>query len=147
MMVALEEAKLAAKQDEVPVGAVLVDVLKSKIVAKAGNRVKEDNNPIAHAELLVLQMANVTHLFNMDLYVTLEPCTMCAAALSLARVRRIYFGAYDPKAGAIEHGVRFFDQPSCHHKPEIYGGIYESEAKKLLKSFFLNKRNKVQGFY
>ncbi len=143
MDVALVEAAAAAERGEVPVGAVLVDA-DGKIVARAGNRTRELNDPSAHAEMLVIRHAcgvlQNERLTGCDLYVTLEPCAMCAAAISFARIRRLYFGAEDEKGGAIENGVRFFDQPTCHHKPEVYGGIGEAQASKLLKSFFQERR-------
>ena len=114
------------------------------VVARAGNRTLADKDPTAHAELLAIRAAAATlgseRLTDCDLYVTLEPCTMCAAAISFARIRRLYFGAADPKGGAVEHGVRFFAQPTCHHRPDVYGGINESESAALLKEFFQARR-------
>ena len=128
---------------EVPVGAVLVDGAGA-IVAAAGNRVERDRDPTAHAEMLVLREGaarlGATRLAGCDLYVTLEPCPMCAAAIGLARIRRLYFGAYDPKGGGVEHGPRIFDQPTCHHRPEVYGGIAERAAGDLLREFFKARR-------
>ena len=139
MDVALEEARLAAARGEVPVGAVVVDA-NGTVLAQAGNRTLELHDPTAHAEVLVLRTAAAAlgseRLIECDLYVTLEPCAMCAGAISFARIRRLYFGASDPKGGAVEHGARFFGQPTCHHAPEIYGGIGESAAASLLKGFF-----------
>lgn len=141
---ALAEAEAAAARGEVPVGAVLVDGATGEVVARAGNRVEELQDPTAHAEMLALREAARARgqkwLDGCDLYVTLEPCPMCAAAISLARIRRLYFGAYDPKAGGVDHGARVFDHPTCHHRPEVYGGIAESAAGDLLKAFFRERR-------
>ncbi len=143
MLLALAEAEAAAARGEVPVGAVLVDG-DGQVLAAAGNRVEADHDPTAHAEMLVLR-AGAEHLetprlAECDLYVTLEPCAMCAAAIALARLHRLYFGAYDPKGGAIEHGPRLFEQPTTHHRPEIYGGIEERRAGELLRGFFRARR-------
>jgi tRNA(adenine34) deaminase len=142
MTLALAEAEGAAARGEVPVGAVLV--ADGAVLAAAGNRVEELADPTAHAELLVLRAAAARRfsprLADCDLYATLEPCPMCAAAIALARVRRLYFAAYDPKGGGVEHGPRIFDQPGCNHRPEIYGGIDEQRAALLLKDFFQAKR-------
>jgi tRNA(adenine34) deaminase len=144
MAAALTEAEAAARRSEVPVGAVLVDATSGAVVAAAGNRTEELKDPTAHAELLVLREGarrrGAARLDGCDLYVTLEPCAMCAAAISFARIRRLYFGAYDEKGGAVEHGPRFFGQPTCHHRPEVYGGIEESRAAALLREFFQSKR-------
>jgi tRNA(Arg) A34 adenosine deaminase TadA len=144
MAVALAEAEAAAARDEVPVGAVLVDGATGAILARSGNRVEELHDPTAHAEMLVIRAAaaagQATRLAGCDLYVTLEPCPMCAQAIAFARIRRLYFGAYDPKGGGVEHGPRIFEQPSCHHRPEVYGGIGETRAGELLKAFFRAKR-------
>jgi tRNA(Arg) A34 adenosine deaminase TadA len=143
MEMALEQAGRAEARGEVPVGAVLVDAA-GKVLAAAGNEVEARHDPTAHAEMLVLRAAAAlrqqTRLEDCDLYVTLEPCAMCAAAISFARIRRLYFGAYDPKGGAVEHGPRLFTQPTCHHKPEVYGGIDEQRAAALLKAFFQERR-------
>jgi tRNA(Arg) A34 adenosine deaminase TadA len=143
MDVALEEARSAALRGEVPVGAVLVGA-DGTLLARSGNRIIELRNPTAHAEMLVIEAAAKTlgseRLTGCHLYVTLEPCTMCAAAISFARIARLYFGAPDEKAGAVEHGVRFFSQPTCHHAPEIYGGIAEIESADLLRGFFKLRR-------
>jgi tRNA(adenine34) deaminase len=143
MALALAEAEAAGARGEVPVGAVLVDP-EGRVLAAAGNRVETDRDPTAHAEMLVLRAGAVRlgakHLSNCDLYVTLEPCAMCAAAIGFARLRRLYFGAYDPKGGAVEHGPRLFDQPTTHHRPEIYGGVEEQRAAALLRSFFRARR-------
>ena len=140
---ALDEAAAAAEAGEVPVGAVLADAV-GEIVAVSGNRVERDRDPTAHAEMLVLRAGSATlgmkRLADCDLYVTLEPCPMCAAAIGFARIRRLYFAAYDPKGGGVEHGPRIFDQPTCHHRPEIYGGIAERRAAELLRKFFRQRR-------
>jgi tRNA(Arg) A34 adenosine deaminase TadA len=143
MALALAEAEAAAARGEVPVGAILVDG-DGRVLAAGGNRVEADRDPTAHAEMLVLRMGiaklGAKHLSECDLYVTLEPCAMCAAAIALARLRRLYFGAYDPKGGAVEHGPRLFDQPTTNHRPEIYGGIDERHAGELLRAFFRARR-------
>jgi tRNA(Arg) A34 adenosine deaminase TadA len=142
MAEALVEARAAADRGEVPVGAVVVR--EGRILARAGNRPRASLDPTAHAEILAIRQACAVlqdeRLSDCDLYVTLEPCTMCAAAISFARIRRVYFGAADPKGGAVESGVRFFRQPTCHHAPEVYGGIRESEAAALLRAFFAERR-------
>ena len=139
---ALAEARGAQAADEVPVGAVIVR--EGAIIARAGNRTLRDRDPTAHCEMLAIRQAAAAlgseRLADCDLYVTLEPCTMCAAAISFARIRRLYYGAADPKGGAIENGVRFFTSPTCHHRPEVYGGMGESEAAKLLTGFFKARR-------
>jgi tRNA(adenine34) deaminase len=144
MALALAEAEAAGARGEVPVGAVLIGS-EGRLLAAAANRVEADRDPTAHAEILVLRAGaaqlGAKRLAECDLYVTLEPCAMCAAAIGLARLRRLYFGAYDPKGGAIEHGPRLFDQPTTHHRPEIYGGIEERRAGDLLRSFFRDRRN------
>jgi len=144
MDMALHEAYMAVDMGEVPVGAVLIDGLTGEVMARAHNLVETRHDPTAHAELLVLQAAarqlGQKRLVTADLYVTLEPCAMCAAALSLARVRRVYFGAYDPKGGGVDHGARIFQQPTCHHRPEVFGGIEESKSAALLKTFFSGRR-------
>lgn len=140
---ALAEAALAEAAGEVPVGAVLVDA-EGMVVAAAHNRVESDGDPTAHAEMLVLRRGaarlGAPRLTGCDLYVTLEPCAMCAAAIALARLRRLYFAAYDPKGGAVEHGPRLFAQPTTHHRPEIYGGIAEEPAARMLRDFFRRRR-------
>jgi len=142
MSLALDEARAAEKRGEVPVGCVIVR--NGTVVACAGNRTLADKDPTAHAEMLAIRAAAAAlgseRLMDCDLYVTLEPCAMCAAAISFARIRRLYFGAADPKGGAVEHGPRFFGQPTCHHQSEIYGGLGESEAAALLKDFFQARR-------
>jgi tRNA(Arg) A34 adenosine deaminase TadA len=143
MELALEQAGRAEARGEVPVGAVLVDAA-GQVLAVAGNEVEARHDPTAHAEMLVLRAAAAlrrsVRLEDCDLYVTLEPCAMCAAAISFARIRRLYYGAYDPKGGAVEHGPRFFAQPTCHHRTEVYGGIEEQRAAALLKGFFQERR-------
>jgi tRNA(adenine34) deaminase len=142
MSIALEEAHAAGARGEVPVGCVIVR--ENKVITRAGNRTLMERDPTAHAELIAIRAAAALigseRLTDCDLYVTLEPCAMCAAAISFARVRRLYFGAADPKGGAVEHGVRFFAADTCHHRPEIYGGISESECASLLKDFFQARR-------
>lgn len=142
MEIALQEAREAASRGEVPVGAVVVK--SGRVIAQAGNRTREKNDPTAHAEIEAIRMACAEigdeRLIDADLYVTLEPCTLCAAAISFARIRRLYYGAADPKGGAVDSGVRFFSQPTCHHAPEIYAGFSETEAASLLKSFFRDRR-------
>ena len=142
MQIAMDEARAAGARGEVPVGAVVVR--NGEVLAAAGNRTLADKDPTAHAELLAIREAakklGSERLTDCDLYVTLEPCAMCAAALSFARIRRLYYGAADPKGGAVDNGVRFFASPTCHHRPEVYGGIGESEAGALLKEFFAARR-------
>jgi tRNA(adenine34) deaminase len=142
MDLALKAAEKAGKAGEVPIGCVIV--LGNEVVATAGNRTLTDRDPTAHAEILAIRQATeVTgseRLVDCDLYVTLEPCTMCAGAISLARIRRLYYGAADPKGGAVESGVRFFAQPTCHHAPEVYSAVGESEAATLLRDFFKARR-------
>jgi len=142
MDMALEEARAAGERGEVPVGCVIVR--DGVVVARAGNRTLADHDPTAHAEMVAIRHAasllGSERLDGCDVYVTLEPCAMCAAAISFARLRRVYFGASDPKQGAVEHGPRFFQQPTCHHRPEIYGGIDATSAAELLQRFFREKR-------
>ena len=142
MSLAYEEARATARRGEVPVGAVLVR--DGEVVAAAGNQPRALRDPTAHAEMLAIRQACAAlgseRLPGCDLYVTLEPCAMCAAAISFARIRRLYFGAFDAKGGAVESGPRFFSQPTCHHAPEVYGGIRESEAAALLRAFFAEQR-------
>ncbi|WP_170788239.1 nucleoside deaminase [Ruegeria lacuscaerulensis] len=143
MNIALEQARAAADRGEVPVGAVIVQ--GDQVVAAAGNRTRELNDPTAHAEILALRAAcaevGSERLPDHDLYVTLEPCAMCAAALSAARIRRIYYGAADPKSGGVAHGARVFTHPQAHHAPEVYDGIAGQEAADLLKAFFAARRD------
>jgi tRNA(adenine34) deaminase len=142
MDLALAEARAAAAAGEVPVGCVVVR--DGEVVARARNRTLADRDPTAHAEMLALRAAAAAigseRLGDCDVYVTLEPCTMCAGALSFARIRRLYYGAADPKGGAVENGVRFFSAPTCHHRPDVYGGIGEQEAAVLLRGFFAERR-------
>jgi len=144
MALALAEAQKAADRGEVPVGAVLDDPKIQAVVAAAGNQVESDHDPTAHAEMLVIRAAAAARsdarLAGFDLYVTLEPCPMCATAISFARLRRVEFGAYDPKGGGVDHGPKIFSQPTCHHQPEVIGGVREQEASKMLKSFFAERR-------
>ncbi|MCH7929758.1 MAG: nucleoside deaminase [Proteobacteria bacterium] len=141
---ALAEARAAGGRGEAPVGAVVVDGASGEVLAAAGNRCEALGDPTAHAEMLAMRAAAAQQggprLVNCDLYVTLEPCPMCAQAASLFRIRRLYFGAADPKGGGVEHGPRIFTQPTCHHAPEVYGGIGEAEAADVLKSFFRARR-------
>lgn len=143
MQLALEEARQAAARGEVPVGAVLVDE-EGNILAQAGNRTEAECDPSAHAELLAIRAAcairRSPRLPDCTLYVTLEPCPLCATAISFARLRRIVFGAFDPKGGGVEHGPCIFHQPTCHHRPEVMGGVYAETASALLKDFFALKR-------
>jgi tRNA(adenine34) deaminase len=142
MGLALAEARAAAERGEVPVGAVIIR--GGQVLASAGNRTLELKDPTAHAETLAIRLAceaiGSERLIDCDLYVTLEPCPMCAAAISFARIRRLYFGAPDPKGGAVENGVRLYRSPSCHHAPEVYGGLSEREAAELLRDFFRERR-------
>ncbi len=143
MDAALTEARAAAARGEVPIGAVVVEAATGAMLAAAGNRVEELGDAAAHAEMLALRAASVgrgPRLTDCDLYVTLEPCPMCAQAISLARIRRLYFGAADAKGGGVEHGPRIFAQATCHHAPEVYGGIAERDAGALLKAFFAARR-------
>lgn len=145
MEAALDEAERAAARGEVPVGAVLVDSASGRIVSAAGNEVEALNDPTAHAEILAIRRACVElsdpRLQAHDLYVTLEPCAMCATAIAHARLRRLYFGAYDPKGGGVDHGARVFERATCHHRPEVVGGVMESKCGDLLKGFFKDRRD------
>jgi tRNA(adenine34) deaminase len=142
MDLALKAAETARKSGEVPIGCVIV--LNNEVIATSGNRTLIDRDPTAHAEILAIREASKLvgseRLVGCDLYVTLEPCTMCAGAISLARIRRLYYGAADPKGGAVESGVRFFASPTCHHVPEVYSAVGESEAATLLRDFFKARR-------
>jgi tRNA(adenine34) deaminase len=142
MDMALAEAGAAGARGEVPVGCVVVRA--GAVVARAGNRTLADHDPTAHAEIVAIRAAgNVVgseRLTDCDLYVTLEPCAMCAGAIAFARIRRLYYGAADPKGGAVDNGVKFFASPACHHRPEVYGGMAEAEAAVLLKTFFRDRR-------
>ncbi|ENN88958.1 putative nitrogen fixation symbiosis related protein [Rhizobium freirei PRF 81] len=143
MELALAEARSAGERGEVPIGAVLV--LDNTIIAKAGNRTRELNDVTAHAEIVAIRLAceelGQERLTGADLYVTLEPCTMCAGAISFARIRRLYYGAEDPKGGAVDNGVRFYNQTTCHHAPEVYSGIGETASADILRDFFQSKRS------
>jgi tRNA(adenine34) deaminase len=142
MAMALDEARAAGARGEVPVGCVIVR--DGAVVARAGNRTLTDRDPTAHAEIIAIRAAAALlgseRLDGCDLYVTLEPCAMCAGAVAFARIRRLYYGAADPKGGAVDYGVKFFASPSCHHRPEVYGGLAEAEAGALLKEFFRERR-------
>ena len=142
MALTLDEARAAGAASEIPVGCVIVR--DGAVLARAGNRTLRERDPTAHAELLAIRIAAAAlgseRLTDCDLYVTLEPCTMCAAAISFARIRRLYYGAADPKGGAVESGVRFFNAPTCHHRPDVYGGIAEGESAALLRAFFAERR-------
>lgn len=142
MDLALKQAQIAGKAGEVPIGCVVVR--SDAVIAEAGNRTLRDRDPTAHAEILAIrqaaQMLGSERLVDCDLYVTLEPCTMCAGAISFARIRRLYYGATDPKGGAVDSGVRFFASPTCHHVPEIYPSVGESESAAMLKDFFKVRR-------
>ena len=139
---AFAEAQAAAARGETPIGAAIVRA--GRVIASAGNRTIGDRDPTAHAEVLAIRAAcqalGKERLADCDLYVTLEPCAMCAGAISFARIRRLYFGAPDPKGGAVENGPRFFAQPTCHHAPEVYGGIRETDAARMLQAFFRERR-------
>ena len=141
MQEALKMAEIASLKGEVPVGALIVDAQTGKIITRASNEMHQRQDPTQHAEMIVLQKAckilgQERFWDKMDLYVTLEPCPMCAQALSFTRLRRLYFGAYDPKGGGVEHGPRIFESTSCHHRPEVYGGIEETACSHILKDFF-----------
>jgi tRNA(adenine34) deaminase len=142
MDMALEEARAAERLGEVPVGCVVVR--DGAVIARGGNRTLTDCDPTAHAEIIAIRAAaqrlGTERLTDCDLYVTLEPCAMCAGAVAFARIRRLYYGAADPKGGAVDSGVKFFAAPSCHHRPEVYGGLAEAEASALLKDFFAERR-------
>ncbi len=146
MRMALFLAKAAAKEDEVPVGAVIVNSQTGEIVAHTGNKSAHKGDATSHAEILAIQEAckslNQPRLWGMDMYVTLEPCTMCAAAISFARIEHLYFGATDEKGGAVVSGVKFYESPTCHHRPKVHGGILADECAELLQKFFQNKRKK-----
>ncbi len=141
---AIAEAAAAAARGEVPVGAVIVETVSGRIVARAGNRVEAWGDPTAHAEILAIRAAaaalRAPRLVGCDLYVSLEPCAMCAAAISFARIRRLVFAAYDPKGGGVDHGPRIFEQVTCHHRPEVIGGVRAAEAERQLRDFFRSRR-------
>jgi len=142
MDMALAQARAAGTRGEVPVGCVIVR--DGAVIARAGNRTLADRDPTAHAEIIAIRAAAAAsrseRLDDCDAYVTLEPCAMCAGAIAFARIRRLYYGAADPKGGAVDNGVRFFASPACHHRPEVYGGLAEAEASELLKDFFRERR-------
>ncbi|MBB3648391.1 cytosine deaminase [Rhizobium sp. BK619] len=142
MEMALEEARAAGERGEVPIGAVVV--IDDIAVSRSGNRTRELNDVTAHAEIAAIRLAcealGQERLVGADLYVTLEPCTMCAAAISFARIRRLYYGAEDPKGGGVDNGVRFYTQPTCHHAPEVYSGFNEVQSAEILRTFFSQKR-------
>lgn len=144
MGLAFRQAEAAVARDEVPIGAVLVDSTSGQVLAADHNRVEEFHDPTAHAEMLVIRTVATgrkeKRLPFADLYVTLEPCPMCAAAISFARIRRLVFAARDPKGGGVEHGPRIFQQPTCHHRPQLFGGLDETRSATLLRSFFQSKR-------
>ena len=144
MLVALEQARTGFNAEEVPVGAVIIESQTGKIVSKAHNRVQQLQDPTAHAEILAIRSASYkvgnARLNNLDLFVTLEPCAMCAHAISLARINKLVFGAYDSKNGGVENGVRVFSNPACNHIPEIIGGVYETAASDILRKFFQKRR-------
>lgn len=143
---AYAQAKIAQKKDEVPVGALVVEHSSGKIISRAHNLTEHSQNCTSHAEILAIQKAckkiKANRLRGMDLYVTLEPCAMCAAAVSFARIENLYFGAYDKKNGAVINGVKFYESSTCHHKPQVFSGICENKCAEILQNFFKNKRNK-----
>jgi tRNA(Arg) A34 adenosine deaminase TadA len=144
MKLALEEARKSFERNEVPIGAVIIDTKTNSVIAASGNHMEELLDPTAHAEINVIRQACIItksgRLPDCVLYVTFEPCPMCAQAISFARIRRVYFGAYDAKGGGVEHGAKIFSASSCHHKPDVYGGIMEQESFLMLKDFFKSKR-------
>lgn len=144
MEAALDEARAAAARDETPVGAAVVDPATGRVLARAGNRTREQADPTAHAEILAIRAACAAlgseRLPGLDLWVTLEPCAMCAGAIAAARIGRVYYGAPDPKSGGVDHGARVFEHPQAHHRPEVYSGIAEAEAAGLLRAFFADRR-------
>ncbi|MDQ0319320.1 tRNA(Arg) A34 adenosine deaminase TadA [Pararhizobium capsulatum DSM 1112] len=143
MELALDEARRAGERGEVPIGAVVVHA--GEVIGRAGNRTRELNDISSHAEIEAIREASAKlgseRLIDADLYVTLEPCTMCTAAISFARIRRLYYGAEDPKGGGVDNGVRFYRQPTCHHQPDVYSGMAESEASAILREFFRERRD------
>ena len=144
MLIALEQARLAFDKAEVPVGAIIMEAKTGRVIASAHNQVKELNDPTAHAEIIAIRSAATllgnARLKGFDIYVTLEPCAMCAQAISLARIRKLTFGAYDPKGGGVEHGSRVFSNASCNHVPEVIGGVEESASGGILRKFFSQRR-------
>lgn len=148
MQLALQQAQIAADVDEIPVGCLIVNPITGEVIAAAHNQNQHSFDATAHAEILAIRQAcekmQQNRLWDMDMYVTLEPCAMCAAAISFARIRNLYFGAYDEKGGAVVNGTQFFAQKICHHKPDIYGGILEKQCSDILKNFFQTKRNSTR---
>lgn len=146
MQKALDLAKLSAIKDEIPVGCLIVNSATGEIIASAHNLSQHSEDATAHAEILAIRQAcqilKQNRLWDMDMYVTLEPCTMCAAAISFARIKNLYFGAYDEKGGAVTNGIKFYEQKTCHHKPNVVGGILQKDCSQILKDFFKNKRSK-----
>lgn len=146
MQKALDLARLSAEEDEIPVGCLIVNSRTGEIIASSHNLSQHSEDATAHAEIIAIREAckklNQNRLWDMDMYVTLEPCTMCSAAISFARIKNLYFGAHDEKGGAVANGVKFYEQKTCHHKPNVVGGILEEECSQILKDFFKNKRNK-----
>ena len=147
MNIALKLAQKAIEQDEIPVGCLIVDPKTNKIIAATHNLSQHSEDATSHAEILAIREAfqklGQNRLRDMDMYVTLEPCTMCTAAISFARIKNLYFGAFDEKGGAVVNGIKFYEQPTCYHRPNVFGGILEDECSKILKEFFKNKRNKT----
>ncbi|MBE6443190.1 MAG: nucleoside deaminase [Alphaproteobacteria bacterium] len=147
MNMALKLAQKAIEQDEIPVGCLIVDPKTNTIIAATHNLSQHSEDATSHAEILAIREAcqklGQNRLRDMDMYVTLEPCTMCTAAISFARIKNLYFGAFDEKGGAVVNGIKFYEQPTCHHRPNVFGGILEDECSKILKKFFKNKRNKI----
>lgn len=144
MQLALKQAQKAAAIDEIPVGCLIVNPAKNEVIATTHNRNQHTFDATAHAEILAIRQAceklSQNRLWDMDMYVTLEPCAMCAAAISYSRIKNLYFGAFDEKGGAVVNGVKFYEQKTCHHKPEVHGGIMEKQCSEILKQFFQNKR-------
>ncbi|MBE6453262.1 MAG: nucleoside deaminase [Alphaproteobacteria bacterium] len=146
MKQAIALANQAASQDEIPVGCLIVDPITNTIIAQAHNLSQHTEDATSHAEIIAIRQAckklKQNRLWDMDMYVTLEPCTMCAAAISFARIKNLYFGAFDEKGGAVTNGIKFYEQPTCHHRPNVKGGILEQQCSEMLKNFFQNKRHK-----
>lgn len=146
MKQAIALANQAASQDEIPVGCLIVDPITNTIIAQAHNLSQHTEDATSHAEIIAIRQAckklKQNRLWDMDMYVTLEPCTMCAAAISFARIKNLYFGAFDEKGGAVTNGIKFYEQPTCHHHPNVKGGILEQQCSEMLKNFFQNKRHK-----
>lgn len=146
MKQAIALANQAASQDEIPVGCLIVDPITNTIIAQAHNLSQHTEDATSHAEIIAIRQAckklKQNRLWDMDMYVTLEPCTMCTAAISFARIKNLYFGAFDEKGGAVTNGIKFYEQPTCHHRPNVKGGILEQQCSEMLKNFFQNKRHK-----